>query len=123
MFFIFFFFSSRRRHTRCYRDWSSDVCSSDLGARRRWPGQARPRLKEKWCNMNGAPSATLIAGSFGNNAHLAEFKRRIGLRSGALRADTVGDQLDGDLLAGIFLCGCGDVEGESFRWPYDSAAG
>src|SRR6266542_6104604 len=26
-----FFFSSRRRHTRCYRDWSSDVCSSDLG--------------------------------------------------------------------------------------------
>src|SRR5215813_14292923 len=30
----FFFFSSRRRHTRCGRDWSSDVCSSDLhGAR------------------------------------------------------------------------------------------
>src|SRR2546422_8317072 len=24
------FFSSRRRHTRCSRDWSSDVCSSDL---------------------------------------------------------------------------------------------
>src|SRR3989449_7793061 len=29
--FFFFFFSSRRRHTRCSRDWSSDVCSSDLG--------------------------------------------------------------------------------------------
>src|SRR5438128_6570415 len=28
--YIIFFFSSRRRHTRCYRDWSSDVCSSDL---------------------------------------------------------------------------------------------
>src|SRR6266542_3857184 len=28
---VVFFFSSRRRHTRCYRDWSSDVCSSDLG--------------------------------------------------------------------------------------------
>src|SRR6266436_3357580 len=28
--FGFFFFSSRRRHTRCSRDWSSDVCSSDL---------------------------------------------------------------------------------------------
>src|SRR2546421_3640371 len=27
---IFFFFSSRRRHTRSDRDWSSDVCSSDL---------------------------------------------------------------------------------------------
>src|SRR6266496_6036137 len=28
---MFFFFSSRRRHTRSLRDWSSDVCSSDLG--------------------------------------------------------------------------------------------
>src|SRR5215475_14604236 len=28
--FCFFFFSSRRRHTRFSRDWSSDVCSSDL---------------------------------------------------------------------------------------------
>src|SRR5205809_6836722 len=28
-----FFFSSRRRHTRCSRDWSSDVCSSDLQRR------------------------------------------------------------------------------------------
>src|SRR5687768_2059793 len=32
---IFFFFSSRRRHTRCSRDWSSDVCSSDLRVRNR----------------------------------------------------------------------------------------
>src|SRR5690606_40696291 len=30
-FLFFFFFSSRRRHTRFSRDWSSDVCSSDLG--------------------------------------------------------------------------------------------
>src|SRR5207249_8498273 len=29
---VFFFFSSRRRHTRSKRDWSSDVCSSDLAA-------------------------------------------------------------------------------------------
>src|SRR5256884_879536 len=38
---VVFFFSSRRRHTRCSRDWSSDVCSSDLGMRRKtamcWP--------------------------------------------------------------------------------------
>src|SRR5262245_2182695 len=32
---IFFFFSSRRRHTRCLSDWSSDVCSSDLDGGRR----------------------------------------------------------------------------------------
>src|SRR3989449_129996 len=36
----FFFFSSRRRHTRCSRDWSSDVCSSDLCTR---PGRRVPR--------------------------------------------------------------------------------
>src|SRR3712207_8465156 len=29
---MLFFFSSRRRHTRYWRDWSSDVCSSDLAA-------------------------------------------------------------------------------------------
>src|SRR3712207_8144063 len=29
---MFFFFSSRRRHTRYWRDWSSDVCSSDLSS-------------------------------------------------------------------------------------------
>src|SRR3712207_8608416 len=32
------FFSSRRRHTRYWRDWSSDVCSSDLAATRRLTG-------------------------------------------------------------------------------------
>src|SRR5207245_3046344 len=36
-----FFFSSRRRHTRCYRDWSSDVCSSDLRDRQATPGRRR----------------------------------------------------------------------------------
>src|SRR5699024_11725179 len=30
----YFFFSSRRRHTRSKRDWSSDVCSSDLAVGR-----------------------------------------------------------------------------------------
>src|SRR5258707_11987202 len=34
---FFFFFSSRRRHTRYWRDWSSDVCSSDL-LREGWKG-------------------------------------------------------------------------------------
>src|SRR5207253_5336727 len=31
---VIFFFSSRRRHTRWPRDWSSDVCSSDLAEQR-----------------------------------------------------------------------------------------
>src|SRR2546422_7574128 len=36
------FFSSRRRHTRCSRDWSSDVCSSDLISR---PGFSTARKR------------------------------------------------------------------------------
>src|SRR5699024_11409908 len=41
-FYTYFFFSSRRRHTRSKRDWSSDVCSSDLalGARAVMLGRA-----------------------------------------------------------------------------------
>src|SRR5437868_14514684 len=34
-----FFFSSRRRHTRSKRDWSSDVCSSDLAIAHKFPAQ------------------------------------------------------------------------------------
>src|SRR5690625_6453932 len=43
--FLFFFFSSRRRHTRWPRDWSSDVCSSDLAPRAQEPGQAVERAR------------------------------------------------------------------------------
>src|SRR3989442_12490612 len=50
-----FFFSSRRRHTRCGRDWSSDVCSSDLNAR-----QARPE---------GSLSAVIAAGRIHRPVH------------------------------------------------------
>src|SRR3712207_9314730 len=54
MYLFVFFFSSRRRHTRYWRDWSSDVCSSDLtdAAPRLAPaGAARTRRRV------GAPSA------------------------------------------------------------------
>src|SRR2546429_2624094 len=40
---FFFFFSSRRRHTRCSRDWSSDVCSSDLLVCRGAAGQHKEK--------------------------------------------------------------------------------
>src|SRR5699024_322474 len=42
---FFFFFSSRRRHTRSKRDWSSDVCSSDLGLSQKKSEDIRKRLK------------------------------------------------------------------------------
>src|SRR3989449_9391513 len=44
--FIFFFFSSRRRHTRCSRDWSSDVCSSDLNVPGLYAAVKRPTRTE-----------------------------------------------------------------------------
>src|SRR2546429_4633727 len=50
-----FIFSSRRRHTRCSRDWSSDVCSSDLS--------------DKWtaadCKAFGGRGQILVSGVIG----------------------------------------------------------
>src|SRR5207245_7984780 len=41
-----FVFSGRRRHTRCYRDWSSDVCSSDLFVLRELRGLSYKEIAE-----------------------------------------------------------------------------
>src|SRR3989449_8355213 len=46
--FFFFFFSSRRRHTRCSRDWSSDVCSSDLVDLRAAAPRVLPLLEDQY---------------------------------------------------------------------------
>src|SRR5208282_1445363 len=52
---------SRRRHTRCYRDWSSDVCSSDLRAlddgsvlAQEWIGE----MAVRWAARRAAASQT-----------------------------------------------------------------
>src|SRR5436305_10961982 len=47
-----FFFSSRRRHTICGRDWSSDVCSSDLVSAR---GSAYHPTRTSTCSRRGKP--------------------------------------------------------------------
>src|SRR6266496_3518153 len=54
---LFFFFSSRRRHTSSLRDWSSDVCSSDLASGSPW-------LSLPWSYV-GLPAATVPAGAVG----------------------------------------------------------
>src|SRR5216684_7450436 len=82
---MFFFFSSRRRHTRCSRDWSSDVCSSDLIDRRvrlRMARQAvleRPDPPNLWAVIDEA----VLSRPAGNRAvmqgqlkHLAEMAMR-----------------------------------------------
>src|SRR5206468_8684406 len=59
IFSLFFFFSSRRRHTRSDRDWSSDVCSSDLRGRDAalyYDGPARRLdLGQEWRALTGLP--------------------------------------------------------------------
>src|SRR5207245_5660151 len=95
------FFSSRRRHTRCYRDWSSDVCSSDLvlmqkiGPRGIFP-RTSTMLNKKFSRLlpepivKNARVADLIEGSFKayNGGRLAEGcrlrseERRVGKEGG-----------------------------------------
>src|SRR5207247_7047557 len=53
-----FFFSSRRRHTRSTRDWSSDVCSSDLGIP---PGVSESRGKQRLLDGQFYSDAELMA--------------------------------------------------------------
>src|SRR5690606_40554977 len=74
----FFFFSSRRRHTRFSRDWSSDVCSSDLdvvadpvalAAAQVSLGQLRDALRESTGAVAGTslpagPGQALLRGVF-----------------------------------------------------------
>src|SRR5437899_9764894 len=56
---VFFFFSSRRRHTRCLSDWSSDVCSSDLLVRQWWGRRPGWTLG---CTGFGSPWTSLVVG-------------------------------------------------------------
>src|SRR5439155_17035218 len=81
-FFFFFFFSSRRRHTRWPRDWSSDVCSSDLlpvlvstGAGR---AGKHSRLRPRYVRREAASPPSRTAG---------RPERRRSLPSSALRSE------------------------------------
>src|SRR5262245_64972806 len=60
MLFFVFFFSSRRRHTRCLSDWSSDVCSSDLrlAADSQRPRDEQARNRKPLANTPTAPNAS-----------------------------------------------------------------
>src|SRR5699024_12014510 len=73
-----FFFSSRRRHTRSKRDWSSDVCSSDL------PGLCAisgPKLcREQGCHVAIGPGARVW--SMERDKFRSE-ERRVGKEGGA----------------------------------------
>src|SRR2546429_659681 len=63
----YFFFSSRRRHTRCSRDWSSDVCSSDLFYHGRRSDQAVRRIFGKSGSQTDRESSNLGGHGFQND--------------------------------------------------------
>src|SRR5437762_6256661 len=65
----FFFFSSRRRHTRYIGDWSSDVCSSDLGNSSLCHNAAVHRLMARAIRLLAATSGVLC---FVQSAHGAD---------------------------------------------------
>src|SRR6266852_716765 len=80
MYLFYFFFSSRSRHTLCYRDWSSDVCSSDLGrllARRRAEPDAPADLRDRVAHAGGARSPRLAPGG-GEEARPPQARARAG---------------------------------------------
>src|SRR5258707_6592574 len=54
------FFSSRRRHTRYWRDWSSDVCSSDLSAGTRSPRSQRHLVLRQVADLHLLAAAALL---------------------------------------------------------------
>src|SRR5207302_5879163 len=60
----FFFFSSRRRHTIFSRDWSSDVCSSDLASRSADHCSAKRYWVKTWNSTRGACSRRACSSAF-----------------------------------------------------------
>src|ERR1041385_7935910 len=102
-----FFFSSRRRHTRCSRDWSSDVCSSDLRfhpAADAHAGNSRTRLR------GASPFETaFVKARFALRPHPTAAEARAGAASrcvGHLRrptrtADPARAMLSGAVMAGV----------------------
>src|SRR5438045_6763676 len=61
--FALFFFSSRRRHTRCLSDWSSDVCSSDLWTCRR--SESRRARRPQQLQLEAKPAFFAVLPLFG----------------------------------------------------------
>src|SRR5690606_39380119 len=77
--FFFFFFSSRRRHTRFSRDWSSDVCSSDLAA-----------LSEPWALGLAAGALLVFAVAFTDDRTPIRARWRFIAQGAAVAAAVVG---------------------------------
>src|SRR5256884_9413879 len=83
---FFFFFSSRRRHTRCSRDWSSDVCSSDLHTLSRHRA-ALAMLQNDWSYFSGQPRFGYLRKALGEIERTWVTQLEQGKTEGIFRAD------------------------------------
>src|SRR5205814_7310315 len=93
-----FFFTSRRRHTRCLSDWSSDVCSSDLVTQPVTSTEPRAVLRDHvpvaTRPATGRPTVVIVGAGFGGlraaralrkapvNVVLRSEERRVGISGG-----------------------------------------
>src|SRR5438445_9354691 len=82
---LYFFFSSRRRHTRYWRDWSSDVCSSNLvtGAFNCIQGVAQPMRAQRFGKIVNVASHQAFRPGFGISNYAASKAALIGLTKSA----------------------------------------
>src|SRR5207344_1741839 len=110
VFLFFFFFSSRRRHTSCGRDWSSDVCSSDL-LRRLAAFQAR----DVDFASDAQPGKILHEMRAGEMAAMREVP--FGLYYGSVDSTPLFV-----MLAGLYFERTGDLETLRQLWPHIEAA-
>src|SRR5256884_1618278 len=101
----FFFFSSRRRHTRCSRDWSSDVCSSDLFSKEPGGPFLRPGAADRIPPMVKLPRLLVAAEHFEGDAETEEDIRLLlapGSSLGGARPKASVRSKNGDLLIAKF---------------------
>src|SRR5262245_64906683 len=75
--YFFFFFSSRRRHTRCLSDWSSDVCSSDL-PQRASRSENWTRVIGSTCSLRTSSWSMIKSVDFVLPVHKRSEERRVG---------------------------------------------
>src|SRR5699024_12048129 len=107
---FFFFFSSRRRHTRSKRDWSSDVCSSDLaGISRRWHDQfaryeKRPRVR--------APIGRMAQMVIASVPETRSEERRVGKECRSRWSTDRGKEKEEKTGRGV---GCGETDSETAK--------
>src|SRR3712207_7111700 len=81
------FFSSRRRHTRYWRDWSSDVCSSDLGQEPLGLQVCQLGPDRGAARVNGLGEGVAAHGSAGRDVELQRLEQYLPLPVGDLRSE------------------------------------